>query len=147
MLVSIFDPANQVHEISLPAAVGHQSGIARVIPFPELVSGRVMSLTCTFLVVSGGPGGGRGRGVRVREIRVRSGGQSRGGVGWWEWGVGLSGVRGIPRGTPALNKLIDPEKRSKKLILRFFLCHLDKHFLIFRANSVGNPQRKQLFNV
>ena len=49
--------------------------------------------------------------------------------------------------TPALNKLINPEKRSKKCILRFFICHLDKHFLTFWANSVGNPQRKQLFSV
>ena len=38
LLESISDPANQVHEVSLPGAVGHQSGIARVIPFPELVS-------------------------------------------------------------------------------------------------------------
>jgi hypothetical protein len=45
LLVSLCDPANQVHEIALPGAIGHQSGIARVIPFPELVPGRVVSLT------------------------------------------------------------------------------------------------------
>ena len=33
--------------------------------------------------------------------------------------------------TPALNKLIDPKKRMKKHIHKFFVCHRDKHFLAF----------------
>ena len=51
--------------------------------------------------------------------------------------------REIGSHTPALNKFIDPEKWLKKCVLRFFICHLDKNFLTFWANSVGNPQRKQ----
>ena len=49
--------------------------------------------------------------------------------------------------TPALDKFINPKKRLAKLILRFFICQLDKHFLMFYANSVENPQSKQLFGV
>ena len=53
--------------------------------------------SCTFWAVSGGPRGGRGRGVPFG-VGLRCGGEGRGVVGWWEWGVGHKGVGGEPRG-------------------------------------------------
>ena len=44
-LKSLRDPSDQVHEVALPGVFCHQSGVTRVIPFPELVFGRVVRLT------------------------------------------------------------------------------------------------------
>ena len=43
--------------------------------------------------------------------------------------------------TPSLEKKFDPQKSTKKLKSRNFICHLDRHFLKFLTISVGNQQR------
>ena len=41
---------------------------------------------------------------------------------------------------------IQPEKSTKKRILRNFICYLDRYFLKFLAISVGNQQRTETTN-